>query len=136
MYVRLVLREKTMKMREMIRCLLCGRMAWPTMLARGQQGQHRLDKLRLVCGRGRGKGIKWARTDLTNDPTWLRMFVDTLKSLLEILEKRLEDLGEGADGEDLKEVEPVSVVEKPPILLAPPTIIKPTIVTKVPILRR
>jgi len=104
------------KMREMIRCLVCGRMAWPTMLSRGEMGAHRLEILRLV--KGLGRGILWQRRDVSRDPLWLRSMAAILKKVLAILEQRLRDLGEVVE-EDTREPEKVSVLCHPFVLVRP-----------------
>ncbi len=120
------------------------------MLARGEQGLHQLHSLRIVGSNGKGKGFKYERRDLSSDPLWIRKFIDTLKSLLEILEDRLEALGETVDREDREQVEEiretistlerspilrrsVNILERSPILHRDSVVLRPMFVERVPI---
>ncbi len=81
-----------MKMREMLRCLICGRGAWPTMIAKGQLGVHQIESLLFVKGLGKGRGIKWEKRDRSTDVEFLNAWLDILDKVSERLEQRISSL--------------------------------------------
>lgn len=109
-----------MKMREMLRCLVCGRSAWPTMLAAGQMGSHRPEALQFVRGRGKGKGIEWSRRDLSRDAEMLKAWLLLLRAVFRHVRSRLEALGERP--EDLDALEMDFVVKAVAAVLPRPVI--------------
>lgn len=119
------------KMREMLRCLICGRSAWPTMLSRGQLGLHKPESLRFVKGRGKGKGIVWERRDLSHDAETLKTWLLLLREVFRQVRRRLEEIG--ASAEDLDQIETelllkaVSVV-RPSLVCRPPTALRSSVV--------
>lgn len=81
-------------MREMMRCLICGRSAWPTSYAKGQARGHERDTLVLIRSLGRGRGLHWKRTSRANDRNYLTMWRELLRFHLNRIEQELKRLGE------------------------------------------
>lgn len=103
----------------MLRCLLCGRSAWPTMLAKGQIHGHSLESLILKGSRGRGKGIIWERRNRSRDRDYLRMWRELLKAHLARVERDLENLGEIDDAETI-----LPEVRRQPRVVSQPRIVR------------
>lgn len=120
-----------MKMREMLRCLICGRSAWPTMIARGQLGLHRIESLLFVKGRGCGRGVDWDRKDLSRNPAALRAWAALLKSVYLRVKRILESLGD--EVEDLPEIRDLTKPIHSPILMKPQEIVRLKILERPPV---
>lgn len=84
--------EVKVRMAEMLRCLICGRNAWPTSFARGQKHGHSIDSL-ILNNKG-VKRFKWARKNRSRDRDYLLMWRSLLMAHLDRLEVMLEGLGD------------------------------------------
>jgi hypothetical protein len=86
--------KSELDMKEMLRCLVCGRNAWPTSYAKGKKYGHSIETLVLVKSRGRGKGIEWKKTSRARDRAYMIMWRELLMAHLDRLELLLEQMGE------------------------------------------
>jgi hypothetical protein len=104
-------------MKEMLRCLVCGRNAWPTSYAKGQKHGHDLDTLVLVKSMGRGRGIQWRKSSRARDRGYIMMWRNLLMAHLDRLEAMLESMGETFVDEVVDQVEPE--IQFPPVTKLP-----------------
>lgn len=86
------MQAEKIKMVEMLRCLVCGRNAWPTSYGRGQKHGHQIDS--LVLNNKGVKRFKWARKNRSRDRDYLIMWRELLTAHLDRLDAILEALGE------------------------------------------
>lgn len=96
-------------MREMLRCLVCGRNAWPTSYAKGQKHGHSIDTLVLVKSRGRARGIQWRKSSRDKDRDYLIMWRDLMMAHLDRIELALEMLGQVFEDAPEEVVQPETI---------------------------
>jgi hypothetical protein len=110
------LESDKVKMREMLRCLICGRNAWPTSYGKGQKHGHQIDTLVLATRRGH-KGFLWTKKSRSRDRGYLIMWRNLLMAHLDRLEAMLESMGETFVDEVVDQVEPE--IQLPPVTKLP-----------------
>ncbi len=99
------------RQREQIKCVVCGRTAWPSSLARGALGGYPVETLWLVKGLGRGKGIEWRKQNRDKDPAWIAWWINQLEIIIQLLQDRLAAIADEDDREELRETVQPMIVE-------------------------
>lgn len=110
-------------MRQRLRCIVCGCVAWPTMLSRGELGLHPIEIMTLLGGLGKAKGINWGHEDVSRNPVFLRKWIQTLRAVFSRCRRLLTSLGEDVEGlEPLRVFRPL-VVQRPDVVHLRPLVV-------------